>query len=154
MHADPNPGNYLFLNDGRIGILDFGCIKEFDEQFIERFRQLSQTLYSGSTSDVVEKMMKLNLYDGNEDPSSLHELFLEIAAGFQHFVGDGHVDFGDVSGKLFNRAYEVSIQLLKHKQFIPDHNFLFLDRTRFGLFRVFQKLKAQVNLKNPYEFDE
>ncbi|MGK0290534.1 MAG: putative unusual protein kinase regulating ubiquinone biosynthesis (AarF/ABC1/UbiB family), partial [bacterium] len=53
IHADPNPGNYLFLNDGRIGILDFGCIKEFDEQFIERFRQLSHTLYSGSTSDVV-----------------------------------------------------------------------------------------------------
>ncbi|HNS95552.1 MAG TPA: AarF/ABC1/UbiB kinase family protein [Polyangiaceae bacterium] len=27
LYADPHPGNYRFLEDGRIGFLDFGCVK-------------------------------------------------------------------------------------------------------------------------------
>lgn len=25
LHADPHPGNFLFMPDGRLGLLDFGC---------------------------------------------------------------------------------------------------------------------------------
>ena len=28
MHADPHPGNFLVLPDGRLGVLDFGAVKE------------------------------------------------------------------------------------------------------------------------------
>lgn len=28
-YADPHPGNYLFLPDGRLGLLDFGCCRRF-----------------------------------------------------------------------------------------------------------------------------
>ncbi len=27
LHADPHPGNYLFMDDGRVCLLDFGCVK-------------------------------------------------------------------------------------------------------------------------------
>ena len=27
LYADPHPGNYRFLSDGRVGFLDFGCVK-------------------------------------------------------------------------------------------------------------------------------
>ncbi|ORA59316.1 ABC1 kinase family protein [Mycobacteroides franklinii] len=30
-HADPHPGNYRFGLDGSIGVVDFGCVKEFQE---------------------------------------------------------------------------------------------------------------------------
>lgn len=35
VHADPHPGNYLFSPDGRIGLLDFGCVKMFSRDFTE-----------------------------------------------------------------------------------------------------------------------
>ena len=28
-YADPHPGNYLFLNDGRLGLIDFGCVQHY-----------------------------------------------------------------------------------------------------------------------------
>jgi predicted unusual protein kinase regulating ubiquinone biosynthesis (AarF/ABC1/UbiB family) len=28
LYADPHPGNYRFLDDGRVGFLDFGCVKQ------------------------------------------------------------------------------------------------------------------------------
>src|SRR5262249_50239542 len=29
-HADPHPGNYVFPADGRVAVLDFGCVQRFD----------------------------------------------------------------------------------------------------------------------------
>lgn len=34
IHADPHPGNYLFEADGRIGLLDFGCVRHFDLEWV------------------------------------------------------------------------------------------------------------------------
>ena len=31
VYADPHPGNYLFLRDGRLGLIDFGCCHRFDD---------------------------------------------------------------------------------------------------------------------------
>jgi len=33
LHADPHPGNFLFLADGRIGVVDFGCTKTISPTF-------------------------------------------------------------------------------------------------------------------------
>lgn len=31
LHADPHPGNYLFMEDDRLCMLDFGCVKDMPE---------------------------------------------------------------------------------------------------------------------------
>ncbi len=33
IHADPHPGNFLFQDDGTVGVIDFGCIKEVPHDF-------------------------------------------------------------------------------------------------------------------------
>ncbi|MCV2370628.1 ABC1 kinase family protein [Roseateles oligotrophus] len=33
LQADPHPGNYLFMADGRLGLLDFGCTRKLSEPF-------------------------------------------------------------------------------------------------------------------------
>jgi len=35
LHADPNPGNYLFQPGGRIGLVDFGCVKRLHLEITE-----------------------------------------------------------------------------------------------------------------------
>lgn len=34
LHADPHPGNFLFMPDGRLGLLDFGCTRAVAPDFI------------------------------------------------------------------------------------------------------------------------
>lgn len=29
VHADPHPGNFLMKENGVLGVIDFGCVKEF-----------------------------------------------------------------------------------------------------------------------------
>lgn len=40
LNADPHPGNYLFLDDGRICFIDFGCVQPFTRDQIEGLRKL------------------------------------------------------------------------------------------------------------------
>lgn len=40
IHADPHPGNFLVMKDGRLGLLDFGSIKSFSERFVDANRRL------------------------------------------------------------------------------------------------------------------
>jgi predicted unusual protein kinase regulating ubiquinone biosynthesis (AarF/ABC1/UbiB family) len=40
MHADPHPGNFMVLEDGRLGVLDFGSIKRFSPRFVDANRRM------------------------------------------------------------------------------------------------------------------
>lgn len=35
IHADPHPGNFMVMPDGRLGLLDFGSIKRFSPRFVD-----------------------------------------------------------------------------------------------------------------------
>jgi predicted unusual protein kinase regulating ubiquinone biosynthesis (AarF/ABC1/UbiB family) len=35
LQADPHPGNFLFMDDGRLGLLDFGCTRQLSPLFCE-----------------------------------------------------------------------------------------------------------------------
>src|SRR4051794_14638676 len=45
--GDPHPGNYLLLNDGRVGFLDFGLMRVVDPDYLEQERQLAQAVAHG-----------------------------------------------------------------------------------------------------------
>ncbi len=42
--GDPHPGNYLLLDDGRVGFLDFGLMRVVDADYLERERELAQAV--------------------------------------------------------------------------------------------------------------
>jgi predicted unusual protein kinase regulating ubiquinone biosynthesis (AarF/ABC1/UbiB family) len=47
LNADPNPGNYLVLDDGRVGFLDFGCTIELDRELVENDLRMWQAILAG-----------------------------------------------------------------------------------------------------------
>jgi predicted unusual protein kinase regulating ubiquinone biosynthesis (AarF/ABC1/UbiB family) len=40
INADPHPGNYLFPADGRLALIDFGCVRGFEPGFVAQEREL------------------------------------------------------------------------------------------------------------------
>lgn len=53
IHADPHPGNYLLLDDGRVGVLDFGAIKQLSPQWTQVNRQLFTQVCADAPIDVI-----------------------------------------------------------------------------------------------------
>jgi predicted unusual protein kinase regulating ubiquinone biosynthesis (AarF/ABC1/UbiB family) len=53
IHADVHPGNYLALPDGRLGVLDFGCVKVASSSLHTASRSLLAALAEGRRADWV-----------------------------------------------------------------------------------------------------
>ena len=76
LHADPHPGNFLFLGapgpdgafrfDGRIGLLDFGCVKIFPEEFTRRYIRLLKAAISRSDAALERAFLDLGFISEEE----------------------------------------------------------------------------------------
>jgi predicted unusual protein kinase regulating ubiquinone biosynthesis (AarF/ABC1/UbiB family) len=53
LHADPHPGNYLLMPDGRLGVLDFGAVKELPDGMPESIGSLLQIALDGDGAAAV-----------------------------------------------------------------------------------------------------
>lgn len=53
IHSDPHPGNFLLLPDGRVGVLDFGAIKQMSPAWVDVNRRLFRGVVKGETFDVI-----------------------------------------------------------------------------------------------------
>ncbi|MGA9525148.1 MAG: AarF/ABC1/UbiB kinase family protein [Myxococcaceae bacterium] len=53
LHADPHPGNFMVLEDGRLGILDFGSVKHFSPSFVEVSRRMIRSALEQKPQDVL-----------------------------------------------------------------------------------------------------
>ncbi len=53
VHADPHPGNFLFLPDGRLGVLDFGCTKTISPAFLEILVRAWTAILRGGTVESI-----------------------------------------------------------------------------------------------------
>ena len=47
VYADPHPGNYLFLRDGRLGLIDFGCMHDFTAEEFDYVMEVEHAAGSG-----------------------------------------------------------------------------------------------------------
>jgi predicted unusual protein kinase regulating ubiquinone biosynthesis (AarF/ABC1/UbiB family) len=54
LHADPHPGNYLFEADGTVGLLDFGCVKRFDEHWVADYARTALAALDGDKQGCLE----------------------------------------------------------------------------------------------------
>ena len=50
-YADPHPGNYLFLDDGRLGLIDFGCVQYYGPEEREILRLCERLIDEDDVGD-------------------------------------------------------------------------------------------------------
>jgi predicted unusual protein kinase regulating ubiquinone biosynthesis (AarF/ABC1/UbiB family) len=80
LHADPHPGNYRLLPDGRLGVIDFGAVDRLPGGFHHRIGMLMRI---GTLLDIDEIMKALReegfIREGVEiDPESLRTFIVPI----------------------------------------------------------------------------
>jgi predicted unusual protein kinase regulating ubiquinone biosynthesis (AarF/ABC1/UbiB family) len=57
--GDPHPGNYLLLDDGRVGFLDFGLMRMVDPSYLDRERAVARAVVAGDALAVHAGMRTL-----------------------------------------------------------------------------------------------
>ncbi|HHH11372.1 MAG TPA: AarF/ABC1/UbiB kinase family protein, partial [Sorangium sp.] len=68
LYADPHPGNYRFLPDGRVAFLDFGCVKRISDDLIEGIKRYMRAGLDEDWDEFDRACIEVLDYDPN-DPS-------------------------------------------------------------------------------------
>lgn len=82
--ADPHPGNLLLLEDGRIGLVDFGLTKALPERVRLGFARLVVGVAERNPATVMAAFGELNVGMGSDNPQdllTLSQLFFETREG-------------------------------------------------------------------------
>lgn len=70
IHADPHPGNYIVLPDGRLGVLDFGATKRLSVPFAIAYWRLVKVALAGGQADILALLTSAG-FDMRGDPTEL-----------------------------------------------------------------------------------
>ena len=68
LYADPHPGNYRFLPDGRVAFLDFGCVKELPPEMVLGMKRYMRAAIDGDWAEFDRACVEVLGYD-RDDPS-------------------------------------------------------------------------------------
>jgi predicted unusual protein kinase regulating ubiquinone biosynthesis (AarF/ABC1/UbiB family) len=147
IHADPHPGNYLFLEDGRLGLLDFGCSKKFDRAFMEEHKKLFR-IPLGDV-DALERHYRNFGMVADDDPrreQKKQALLKMQRTDIAKYHEDGLFDFGNAA---HFREVIGGLQDLA-KLGLTTSGFVLYVRAKIGLYNLFHQLGARVNCHKVY----
>lgn len=95
VHADPHPGNFLVMADGRLGVLDFGATKLLSEQFAGVYRSFLEENAAGRAHpDVGPMLKKAGFRFLTDDEEEAYEFCQKMADIVQRPIQSEDYDFG------------------------------------------------------------
>jgi len=146
LHADPHPGNYLFRNDGRIGLVDFGCVKRFSADVAELNRYVADRVWLQG-QEQLERMIVL-IWGPNVSAAKARKMlavFEEFANTLFPLPGTTRplVDFGKPT--LLNALGRNLRTAVRDRLTNPE--FAFISRAELGLYNLLHQLQARVNTR-------
>lgn len=95
IHADPHPGNFILLEGGGVGVLDFGALKELSQPFLEANRRLFRALCRGEPVDTME--LALSSSFGFEDARAARPFVATVVDIVARAVRSRDFDFSRAS---------------------------------------------------------
>lgn len=142
LHADPHEGNYLFLPDGRVGILDFGCVKRFDEYWIADYARVADASITGDRRLAMEASVKMGVIT---EPSPAAEALVwqfsqAIAEPFS-----GVYKLGAIPDPVAEKMRALSPRFLRHPEIQTPQDVLYLHRALGGLYSILCRLEAEAD---------
>ncbi|KAE8894362.1 hypothetical protein PF005_g25206 [Phytophthora fragariae] len=73
-NGDPHPGNILLLEDGRVGLIDYGQVKHISREHRVHLAKLIVALADGSRDDIIDVLTKdMRIRTTNMDPYFLEK---------------------------------------------------------------------------------
>ncbi len=150
VHADPHPGNYIFMEDGRLGIIDFGCIKHIHPDFILQIQRIFKALLGTSIdhTEIYNSYVQLGLFASDQSMEQFeNEVFPALQPFFDWAIAPFRVDtfnFKDLPPIPMEISDMRQMKVIKGMH----RDQIYFDRTYSGIFNLLKEMGARVNTKN------
>ena len=109
-HADPHPGNFFILPDGRIALIDFGMMGAVDRDTIDDLLSFLVALLLSDTEMLVTQFIDLGLVD---DTVNVRQMQGEIAEIMARYNGRtlAQLDIGQFISEVFETVVRYEVRL-------------------------------------------
>jgi len=145
IQADPNPANYMVTSDNKLALIDFGCMKSFDDAFIKNYIDIMQTYILNDPDDVTTVYQEMGLINHKNDMTD--KLFKEVISPFNQWAVEPYLsDEYRFTKEYLKQGVEYGEALTK-KPFTVVKDYVFLDRTIHGLFSLFEQMDVVVDMR-------
>lgn len=146
VYADAHPGNFLFTYDGRLGILDFGCIKQSPPDFFNNYIRLFDVHMRDDIRGMREVYENLEMIDRDPKDKAFEERFYAFCQAFgNHFLSPYTRTEFDFGNPEYERIIgEFAREATKFTEPRGSKHFIYVSRLHVGLYRMLMKLGAVV----------
>ncbi|MEJ1240040.1 AarF/UbiB family protein [Chryseolinea sp. T2] len=151
VHADPHPGNFIITPDNKVGIIDFGCVKEIPTDFYDPYFQLMDRRLLTDKEHQTELFQKLRFIYPDDTPKQKEfftSTFVKLIEMLNRPFRDGEFDFANSS--YFDELYAFGEKLSTMKELRDSkkargvRDAVYLNRTYFGLYTILHDMKAKI----------
>jgi predicted unusual protein kinase regulating ubiquinone biosynthesis (AarF/ABC1/UbiB family) len=159
LHADPHPGNFIITPEGKLGVIDFGCVKVIPKDFYKVYFQLldKDILNDPKKLDQVFHDLRFIYKDDTaEDKKFFKEVFTHLVELLGRPFRTPRFDFSEKS--YFESLYKFGEEIGNMKAFRESKkargvkDALYINRTYYGLYNLLHELKAEVDTTSYVDF--
>jgi len=148
--ADPNPGNYIFMEDGRLGLIDFGCTRLVTEAECELQHQFEAAVIAADDEKIDRLLAKACYFDNPDDmePERLTVIGRNARWQMEPWRREGLFDFGDRD--FFQRGIDATMELSRKGYSRGAPTWLWVNRFILGARGVTYRLKGRCDFRRIY----
>jgi predicted unusual protein kinase regulating ubiquinone biosynthesis (AarF/ABC1/UbiB family) len=143
LYVDFHPGNFIFMADGRLGVIDFGCMAELDDATWELLRKMDRPLTTGRRDErraVLKEWSSVG--DGPAEEERLRLLDEYADWNWRPRYCGGAFDFGDEAD--FRRGIDLFVEMVRRRYNRARANTPIIARQTFALRAMLYRLRAKV----------
>lgn len=157
VHADPHPGNFIITHEGKLGVIDFGCVKEIPKEFYESYFKLMEPGISNNPARFIALLGDLEFFLPSDSPEE-KKYFINVFTRMVTLLGKPFAAASfDFSDKVyFSQIYTLGDEISADKQFRKSnaargsHHGIYINRTYFGLFNLLHQVGATIKTGSPF----
>ncbi len=142
LHADPNLANFAFLEDGRVIVYDFGCVKDVPQRLAAGYARLLMAAAEGATSAIPEILFAMGISREGDSPlrTELFEPYVELLAPILR-AAPPYTFGGDP--QLYRRIFDLGLSsFAESRGWRVPKDVIFIDRSLAGHFGNLCRLEA------------
>ena len=146
LHADAHPGNFLFRDDGQLGVIDFGCVKTFPQDFRDDMLRLYRARMADDEEAITQLLHRLDiLHEGLsvEIRDEIRQFFDRYGSLLVEPYQESSFDFGDPDFRT--RLHDCFQEASRLRQVVGSPHFIFLNKALVGLLNLLTQLKPRID---------
>jgi aarF domain-containing kinase len=144
LYIDMHPGNFLILDGGRLGVIDFGLVIPLAGEEWELYRKMDRALTTGRREDRIAVLKEWNQV--RDDETDRLRLFEEYAdACWRARYCGGEYDFGNETD--FRRAIELFTEMIRKRYSRSRPNTPSIARCQLGWSSLLYQLRAKFDIR-------